>query len=448
MGGLLKSKTKSKNSKTPWDQSLDYLLGNEESGVSGILPEAGRIYNEGGWGDNQSGALDLYNGILGQQYADLPSVRNGIMGVLGGEYDPRLSAVQDTRFNAIRGAKPYGENRGVSRIADISGVDEITGGSARQLQGAVNPTAAMLDILRGNVNEYLDPAAESITTNVLRNFGENVMPQIRGNALASGQYGGSRQGIAEGLAASRMSQDLSSALAPMYASAYENAQQRKMGMADALDTRALGMASQNAANELGTQQFNANLGLQNNANDLATQRLNTEIGLANMANELNKQQFNAANDIATQQFNANLGMNRNQQEMAQRDAVMNNRVTGLNALNSQYQNAGDLYQKYLSSQQSPSTIDWQNLANYYNVIAPLAAEYGTTRGKTTQQPSTMSAIMGGLSLAAMPFTGGMSGMMGGLGGGMGGMMGGFGGGMGGGGLNFNRGMTAMPFMMG
>lgn len=433
MGKLFQGKTKSKNWKTPWDEAIDYLLGNEETGVSGILPEAGRIYNEGGWNDNASNALDLYGGILGQQYTDMPMVRNGIMGVLGGEYDPRLNTVRDTRFNAIKGATPYGENRGVGRIADIAGVDKITGGSARNLQGAINPTAAMGDILRGNVNEYLDPAAESITTNVMRNFNENVMPQIRGNALATGQYGGSRQGIAEGLALSRMNQDLSSALAPMYASAYENAQQRKMGMADALDTRALGMASQNAANELGTQQFNANLGLQNNANDLATQRLNTEIGLANMANELNKQQFNASNDLSSQQFNANLGMNRNQQEMARADAVMNNRVTGLNALNQQYQNAGDLYQNYLSAQQSPSAIDWQNLGNYYNVIAPLASEYGTTRGKTTQQPSTMSAIMGGLSLATMPFTGGMSGLMGGATGG---------------GLSFNRGMTAMPFMMG
>lgn len=73
-----------------------------------------------------------------------------------------------------------------------------------------------------NPNPWLQAQAQGIAQNVTQNFQNTVAPQIRGSAIQAGGFGGSRQGIAEGLALQGMNRDIANAQANLYGSAYES----------------------------------------------------------------------------------------------------------------------------------------------------------------------------------------------------------------------------------
>lgn len=145
--------------------------------------------------------------------------------------------------------------------------------------GALDPTAAYQNQLSGKVNPYVDQMAQSITNQVNRNTLENVMPSIRSGAQAAGQYGSSRQGIAEGLAASRAQQDLGSSLSNLYGSAYENAQGRQAAAAGQLGSMGVSNAQNNNTQRLA--QFNTGANLWNQGNNTQNTAIQNALGVAN-----------------------------------------------------------------------------------------------------------------------------------------------------------------------
>lgn len=70
-------------------------------------------------------------------------------------------------------------------------------------------------------NPYLAAAAEGAIRPVMQNLTESVLPQIRHGAVATGQPGGSRQQIAEGLATERATRSAMDTTAQMYSNAYQ-----------------------------------------------------------------------------------------------------------------------------------------------------------------------------------------------------------------------------------
>lgn len=62
--------------------------------------------------------------------------------------------------------------------------------------------------LKAESNPYLEGYIESALNPVVRSFNEDVLPNIRSGAIQAGQYGGSRQGIMEGIAADRLQQNM------------------------------------------------------------------------------------------------------------------------------------------------------------------------------------------------------------------------------------------------
>jgi len=106
------------------------------------------------------------------------------------------------------------------------------------------------------------------------------------------------------------------------------------------------------------------------------------------------------------QFNANLGLQNNQQLMDRNAQNMNNRMQGLNVLNNTNSMADSMYGNYMNALNMPNELNWDNLARYYNITAPTAQTYGTTRGKTTTTPSIAQLAISG----AMAAGGVMSGM--------------------------------------
>lgn len=69
-------------------------------------------------------------------------------------------------------------------------------------------------------NPYLKQYGDALTQQSVQNFNQGVMPQIRAGAQAAGQYGSSRQGIAEGVAAGNASTGLGANLAQLYSQGY------------------------------------------------------------------------------------------------------------------------------------------------------------------------------------------------------------------------------------
>lgn len=75
-------------------------------------------------------------------------------------------------------------------------------------------------------NPYLDQMAEAIRQKSMQNYDRNIAPGLRSNAVMTGGYGGSRQGIAEGIALGDTQQGITNALANLYGGAYETNQNR------------------------------------------------------------------------------------------------------------------------------------------------------------------------------------------------------------------------------
>ena len=370
---LFGSKSKSKNYATPWEDALPYILGDEEKGIKGFLPEAGRLFGQGGWNDQMQEATKSYFDYLESRPQDISNVRNAANQVFSGMFDTNISPI-----NQIGGVPAI--TRGDVQVGTITPM-MLSGVNARSLQGNLDPSESINKLLSGQINnQYLDPIADSIISKITRNTTENIFPQIRGGAIASNQYGGSREGIAEGLATSRMNQDIAGALAPLYGSAFENAQNRMQGTAEGLNAQALAMADANAYRDFMSQ--NQNVGNLLNAQQF------------NVGTDMDAQKTTAGNLLNAQQFNANLGLQNNAQRLGANTSNLSNRLQGLNLFNIGNDLADNTYQNYIQSLMQPQNLDWANLAQYYNVIAPTAQTYSTQRGTQTQQPGLIPSILG------------------------------------------------------
>ena len=76
----------------------------------------------------------------------------------------------------------------------------------------------------GMSNPYLGAQAQAIIQQANQNLQNNLMPQVNSGAVAAGGYGGSRQGIAQGLAMGQTQQGIANSLANMYGTAYSHDQ--------------------------------------------------------------------------------------------------------------------------------------------------------------------------------------------------------------------------------
>ena len=198
---------------------------------------------------------------------------------------------------------------------------------ARQDLGAVDPTQSLQQLLSGKIdNPYLSSMHQAYINDSMRGYGDAIqklnqetMPGINNDAFAAGQYGGSRQGVAQGLALQQLernARDLGIEAMDsgnqLYGNAYSQAQQNMMSTANNLNSLAAQNSQFNAGQLTQDSQFNANNQLQNQQYN-ASQENN--MAQYNAGNQLNNQQFdtsqfnnmaqyNAGNQLNNQQFNA------------------------------------------------------------------------------------------------------------------------------------------------
>lgn len=348
---LFGGKTKTKNSSDPWAPFADYITGRADGSDPGIPGEALDLYRQSGFTPEMQAGNDFYSNFIAQQATD-----------------PRLNDFSASGFDLLTGARDvangaYDSNFGaVSGMGNISPVGMVDMNSQRAGLGNLDPTDALSRLLSGRPDtQYLDQQASALTNNLTRNTNENVMPGLRSSAAISGQYGGSRQGIAEGLAASRLNQDLALPISQMYGNALENAQNRMQGTATYLNDNAYNTAF-----------GNANLGLQNNSQQMQRDQANANIGFQNNAQLMDKNQGNLNNRMQSMPIaQSGFGL-----------------MSGVNDLQ------GQNYQNYLTSLMAPQNTNWQNLNNYANLMYQGAGLGGTSKGTQTSSPGIIPSILG------------------------------------------------------
>lgn len=179
----------------------------------------------------------------------------------------------------------------------------------------------------------------SLLQDMSQNFSENVLGNIRGGAIQAGGFGGSRQGLAEGIAgrgfaqaASRAAEnygrDLNSTMVGGQSANFMQGRGLGAGLLGGLSGQQYGQEQQRAGLQQGANQTNAGLGYQGaalgqqnnqfnagltqgaNANNLqsqlGTQNLNANVQNQGIGNAWN--QFRGATDLAN--ANSNFGFNR------------------------------------------------------------------------------------------------------------------------------------------
>lgn len=244
-GGSSSTPASTTQTQKPWGPVQPYLTGTK--GHTGLFPETESFYNQfSSLSPDQSGLnTDFMQTLQGRSDQPFQNVAQNFM---SGQYDSTGSV-------------------------DLN--------AARAGQGALDPTQAYQRMLSGQIdNPYLQALHQGNINTSLRGYNDalqqvqqQVLPQIEQEAFANGMYGGSRQGIAEGMVGqqlARNARDLGIAGMDfgnqLYGNAYQNAQQLMAGAAGDINSQ----AGQNA-------QYNAGLDLQQNAQNagMAQTGLNT-----------------------------------------------------------------------------------------------------------------------------------------------------------------------------
>ena len=258
---------------TGWGGLLATGAGALLGGVNGSKQTGEQTQSQAPWSPMQPYLL-----AAGQQAANvydqartMPQGTQNALNSAQGVINQQLGSPLYNQSQNVASGLLSGQMQGVSIPQTFSGM------------GALDPTAAYQSQLSGQVNPYVDQMAQSITNQVNRNTLENVMPSIRSGAQAAGQYGSSRQGIAEGLAASRAQQDLGSSLSNLYGSAYENAQGRQASAANQLGSMGVNNAQNNNTQRLA--QFNTGANLWNQGNNTQNTAVQNALGIANYPNQ-------------------------------------------------------------------------------------------------------------------------------------------------------------------
>lgn len=148
----------------------------------------------------------------------------------------------------------------------------VTGAQSLKTWGGADPTAALQQGLSGQINNpYLDQINQGSINQALQgynraltDFNQTTMPSIAEDAFANGGYGGSRQGIAQGIASQQMLRNASdlgqSAMsngAQLYGGAYQNAQNLQNSTAQNMANLGVGIAQNNVTQGMEQAQNNA-----------------------------------------------------------------------------------------------------------------------------------------------------------------------------------------------
>jgi hypothetical protein len=134
---------------------------------------------------------------------------------------------------------------------------DLSGSYNRFINGAPGANPYLDQSIQGAINQNR-LGFQQLQDDSTKNLMQNVLPSIRSNSVLAGQYGGSRQGIAEGnaigtqqtelaRAASQFGQNATNAAVGAKANAYETDSNRALSATQGLGAQQYGVAQQDAA---------------------------------------------------------------------------------------------------------------------------------------------------------------------------------------------------------
>lgn len=235
-------------------------------------------------GTPQNSQLQGYEQAQLNYLSAAPDTNNAIhragIGMLGGKNTNGLPPLAYNVGNMVDAPKQNNMDLSGSYKSFING---DRGGNTRltsAIQGGIDQSKNMFNQMQGAATENLQ---------------ENILPGIRSNSVLSGQYGGSRQGIAEGNAIgdfakaqqqtiNQFGQNNTNAAVGAQANAYETDSNRALSATQGLGAQQYGVAQQDAAtrnaaefsNVANTNQYHADYA----ARDLQQQQINQQGTLA------------------------------------------------------------------------------------------------------------------------------------------------------------------------
>lgn len=356
--------------------AIQELLAMGRAGMPAGMRSATESAND--WLTNQYGAnTQAMQGAIGRQLA----ANVAAPAMAGAQVTPVGAGAASTYSPATAGQAA--QARGVSGIGQQASAQQARAARINAPgQNQLGLSSAFDDYIYGDQaqNRYLRDALQrganqsrsnfgNLLTDMGQNFSENVLGNIRGGAIAAGGYGGSRQGIAEGIAARNYAQqagraaenvgrDLNSAMIGAQSDQFSQGRNLGANMLGNLSGQQYGVAQNQAGLTQGANSLNAQLGTQSsianagNATNLAG--INANVGVANMNSANNMAQFNAGlmnqagqfnagqqNQMG--QFNAGLMQNANLANQASSNLASSNNMQaalGTNSLNANMLNSG------------------------------------------------------------------------------------------------------------
>ena len=271
------------------DRGMDYLNQPQSKAMQSVgqSAESSLINN---YANDQTSARNAINKLMTGQNAPQMQAAKVSMQDLGGQMTP--AKMEAAKINA-----PEQNSIGLSK-----GYNDLIYGEAGNnpyLTGAIQKGLNQAQNTYGNLVEDQTQAVQ------------DALASIRGGAVSSGQYGGSRQGLAESRTLSDMSKNLSRAGSQIGQNAQDAAVSAQSGAYDAdrnrmlsamgnLGSQQYGVASQDTAAENAARGMNANF--QQQANQFNTNWLN-QAGFKNADYQQQTNQANLGAHMDTDQAN-------------------------------------------------------------------------------------------------------------------------------------------------
>lgn len=286
--------------------------------------------------------------------------------------------------------------------ATLGQVNQYMGGAAPAMARGPQNTQ-MSEYSR---SPYLDQMAARIAQQSSQQLNEQVLPGIRSQSIASGGFGGSRQGIAEGLAMGRSQEALQGNLANLYNSDYQADRARALQKYGIDQQTGLGYGQLDATNRGIDNQYS--LGLLNAGNqrygmDLSnqTQRYGIDqtynLGMTNADN--NRYGTDKSYEVGMANANASMQNAAASQQNAANNFSLGQQQLGLTGLfgtlDRQYQYGQGAQNSATTMQNTPMNY-WQQFGQGAN---SLGQSGGSSMSTGTQASNPYAAALGGAQLA-------------------------------------------------
>lgn len=271
-------------------RAQEIIYGNGQTGQPGLLTQ----YQQLGQAQQNPALMNFGQSnlnYLSTAPGDMLGIRDAAHGLLGGsKLAPRAEASQigGQAFATGNMVQAPSQN-GLDLKGAYNGFINGERGNNPFLTGALQGSMAQS---QNQFNQMQGAATE--------NLKENILPGIRSASVLSGQYGGSRQGIAEGnaigdhakamqQAAQQFGQHNTNTMAGAQAAAYETDSNRALAATQGLGAQQYGVAQQNAQTKNQAEFMNVGQVNQNHQNNAQMQQQ------TNMANLGAEQQQNSLN---------------------------------------------------------------------------------------------------------------------------------------------------------